>query len=185
VSGGQFARTTSGPTQRVVVVVVVVRARTDMNNARVSDGGTMDNLHPLFGPVLVLTIASAAAHTVTTLYLMQVLNRTFDPFWVPQMLFPPVGFAQKYKWALFYSGAVLFKSVRQSIFENQPYDFRAQVSRTTVAVCVVHQLFALAAIAGTVTVAVFGLSAFWTWWQDLPRPDVKKPAPVDPDNLPM
>jgi hypothetical protein len=145
----------------------------------------MDNLHPLFGPVLVLTIAGAAAHTVTTLYLMQILNRTFDPFWVPQMLFPPVGFLQKYKWALFYSGAVLFKSVRHSIFENQRYDFRAPLSRTTVAVCVVQQLFALAAIAGSVTLAVFGLSSLWTWWQDLPRPDVKKaPQVVDPDNFP-
>jgi hypothetical protein len=185
VSGVQFARKTSVPTQRVVVVVVVVRARTDMKNARVAAGGTMDNLHPLFGPVLVLTVASVAAHIATTLYLMQVLNRTFDPFWVPQMLFPPVGFGQKYKWALFYSGAVLFKSVRQSIFENQPFDFRAQVSRTTVVVCVVQQLFAIAAIAGTVTLAVFGLSTLWTWWQDLPRPDDKKPPPIDPATFPM
>ena len=166
------------------MVVVVVRARLDMKDVRIAGGGTMDNLHPLFGPVLVLTLASAAAHTVTTLYLMQVLNRTFDPFWVPQMLYPPVGFGQKYKWALFYSGAVLFKSVRLSIFENQPYDFRAQVSRTTVVVCVVHQLFALAAIVGIVTLAVFGLSSLWTWWQDLPRPDDKKPPPIDPDNIP-
>jgi hypothetical protein len=145
----------------------------------------MEHLHPMFGPVLVLTVASAAAHTVTTLYLMQVLNRTFDPFWVPQMLFPPVGFAQKYKWAVFYSGAVLFKSVRQSIFENQPYDFRAQLSRTSVAVCVVHQLFALVIILGILTLAVFGLSSLWTWWQDLPRPDGGKPVPpVDPSTFP-
>ena len=144
----------------------------------------MDNLHPMFGAVLVLTLASAAAHTVTTLYLMQVLNRTFDPFWVPQMLFPPVGFAQRYKWALFYSGAVLFKSVRLSIFENQPYDFRAPLSRTTIAVCVVQHLFALAALVGAAALAVFGLSALWSWWQDLPRPDGKSSPSVDPDQFP-
>jgi len=144
----------------------------------------MGNLHALFGPVLVLTLASAAAHTVTTLYLMQVLNRTFDPIWVPQMLFPPVGFGQKYKWALFYSGAVLFKSVRQSVFENLEFDFRAPLSRTTIAVCVVQHLFALATIVGGVTVAVMGLSSAWTWWQDLPRPEPPKPAPPDPSVFP-
>jgi hypothetical protein len=142
----------------------------------------MGNLHPLFGPALVVTVASIAAHTVTTLYLMQVLNRAFDPFWVPQMLFPPVGFKQRYKWALFYSGAVLFKTVRQTIFENQPFDFRAHISRTTVAVCVMQQLFALAAIVGSVALAAYGLSELWTWWQALPNPEPPKKRNFDLDN---
>jgi hypothetical protein len=146
----------------------------------------MGNLHPLFGPVLVLTLASAAAHVATAFYLMQVLNRAFDPFWVPQMLFPPVGFKQRYKWSLFYSGAVVFKSVRQSIFEDQPYDFRAQISRTTIAVCVVQQLFALAVISGTLVLATFGGMWLWAWWQALPSTEQAKPPPVvDPGSLPM
>lgn len=144
----------------------------------------MGNLHALFGPALVLTLAGAAAHTATTLYLMPILSRTFDPIWVPQMLFPPVGFGQKYKWALFYSGAVLFKSVRQSVFENLEFDFRAPLSRTTVAVIIVQHLFALVTLVGAVTVAVFGLSSAWAWWQDLPRPEPPKAAPVDPNDFP-
>jgi hypothetical protein len=50
---------------------------------------------------------------------------------------------------------------------------------------VVHQLFALVAILGILTLAVFGLSSLWTWWQDLPRPEGGKPVPpVDPSNFP-
>jgi hypothetical protein len=144
----------------------------------------MGNLHPLFFPVLVLTVASAAAHVATALYLMQVLNRAFDPFWVPQMLFPPVGFAQRFKWSVFYSGAVVFPSVRQYIFESQPYDFRAQISRTSVAVCVFQQLCALATIVGVLALASFGGLWLWHWWQDLPTPQPSKQPVIDLESPP-
>jgi hypothetical protein len=138
-----------------------------------------------FVPVLVITVASLLCHVVTTLYLMQILNRTFDPHWVPQMLFPPVGFAQRYKWTLFYSGAVLFKGVRQTIFENMPYDFRANVNRTTVVVCVVHHLLGAAAALGLLALAGYGLWELWVWWQALPRPVEPKKQPIPDFDSPL
>lgn len=135
-----------------------------------------------FVPVAVVTAAALICHVVTTLYLMQVLNRIFDPDWVPQMLYPPVGPGQRYKWTLYYSGAVWLKSVRDLVFENKPYDFSGRLSRTTRAVCLMHHLFAALALLGLLALAGYALFELWHWWQDLPSPEPPKPAPP-PDDL--
>jgi hypothetical protein len=137
----------------------------------------------LFVQILVLTVAALACHVVTTLYLMQILNRTFDPHWRPRMLFPPTSFRHRYQWTLYYSGAVLFKTYRRTVFENLPYDFSGQVSRTTRVVCVVHHLFGFLFVAGTLIVAVYLAWGLWTGWERVPR-TAPKHAPYNESTLP-
>jgi hypothetical protein len=130
-----------------------------------------------FVPILVVLISH---HTFTTVYLMGVLGRAFDPFWKPKMYVPAIGFKERYRWTLFYSGAVISGFVRRTIFENSPYDFRRRVSRATFVVCVLHNLAGLLILLGLVVLLVYGVSATWWLWHQIP---VTQPSRLLPDGV--
>ena len=139
--------------------------------------GRIDALLMVFIPILIVVISH---HTFTTIYLMNVLGRAFDPFWKPKMFVPAIGFKERYRWTIYYSGAVVFGFVRRTIFDNIAYDFRGRVSRTTVAVCVLHNLAGLVMVIGLSVLAVRGTFLGWTFWHQLPRP---APSVLLPDGI--
>jgi hypothetical protein len=129
--------------------------------------GRIDALLMIFIPILIVVISH---HTFTTVYLMKVLGRAFDPFWKPKMFVPAIGFKARYRWTIYYSGAVVFGFVRRTIFDNIAYDFRGRVSRTTVWVCVLHNLAGIVMVIGLGVLAVRGSYLAWTFWHQIPRP---------------
>lgn len=135
------------------------------------------NLLMVLIPVLMVVVAH---HTFTTIYLMQVLGRAFDPFWKRRMFVPANTFGQRYQWTLYYSGAVISQTVRRTIFENIPYDFRGRVSRTTVIVCLLHSLAGVVIALGLLVLAAYGVWGLWSLWANLPRP---VPSVLGPEEL--
>ena len=141
-----------------------------------SVGGRIDALMTLV-PLFIVVLSH---HTFTTVYLMNILGRAFDPFWRPKMYVPAIGFKERYRWTLYYSGAVVFGFVRRTIFENIAYDFRGRVSRTTVVVCVLHNLAALVILLGLAVLALYGLWGAWWLWHHLPT---TMPSHLLPDGV--
>jgi hypothetical protein len=127
----------------------------------------LDALLTLLVPILIVVIAH---HTFTTVYLMNVLGRAFDPFWKPRMFVPAISFKERYRWTIYYSGAVIFRFVRRTIFDNISYDFRGRVSRTTVLVCVLHNLAGMVILIGGTALAI--RAGWWVFslWYHLPEP---------------
>lgn len=139
-------------------------------------GLSPDHLLVLF-PLLIVVVAH---HTFTTIYLMQVLGRAFDPFWKPRMFVPANSFGQRYQWTLYYSGAVISPVVRRTIFDNIAYDFRGRVSRTTVVVCVLHNIAGVLIALGLLVLALHGAWGLWSVWTNMPRP---VPSVLGPEEL--
>jgi hypothetical protein len=140
--------------------------------------GRIDALLMIAVPILIVVISQ---HTFATIYLMNVLGRAFDPFWKPKMFVPPNTFRDRYRWTLYYSGAVAFKFVRRTIFDNIAYDFRGRVSRATVVLCVLHSLAAVVIAVGLAALAARAAWAGWTLYHHLPRtvPSVLLPEGVE------
>jgi hypothetical protein len=134
---------------------------------------------------LVVSLIAAAAlcvcHLAMTLHLQGILNPTFDPFWVPRLLFPPAGFHQRYRWTLYYAGALVSPLARRMIFEDIPYDFRARVSRRTMVLVALYVLLTLVTFAAFVVAAVLLVRTGVRFWQQLPEtvPEYQ-PPPVEP-----
>lgn len=134
-----------------------------------------------FTQILSIAVVAVALHVALSLYLMQVLNDAFDPDWQPRMLFPSASARARYLWTHHYSGAVLFARVRRTVFEGIQYDFRRRVSRSTVYLCVLHQLCALVVVLSVLMLIVF--AAYGAWWVWQHRPQII-PSILRPDGVP-
>lgn len=133
----------------------------------------------------ILAAAATASHAVTTIYLMRVLGNAFDRDWTPRMLFPISGFRQRYVQTVYYAGAVLFRRIRRTIFEDIPYDFRRRVSRTTVAICLFQYLVAAVTLIALAVVSLYIALELWHVWQHLPRVVPTRFVPETPDLAPL
>jgi hypothetical protein len=132
-------------------------------------GNVLSQLNPtlLAAQLLVIVLAS---HVFVTVYLMDVLARAFDPFWGPRLLQPISGFTARYLQTLYYAGAVHFKLVRSTIFENIPFDFRAKLDRRTALLCAVYNVVSVLMFLGLTALAVYAAWGVWNIWNELPRP---------------
>ena len=130
---------------------------------------------------LIVAAALCACHLFTTRYLQGILNPTFDPFWIPRLLFPPAGFWRKYLWTFYYAAALVVPFARQAVFEDIPYDFRSKVSSRTIVVVVLYMFLTVLAAISVVVVGLYAVrNVIWVWSQFPETVPEWKPTPPPP-----